>query len=102
MPLPPARDDQGEVIPLSEDELYEHWAKTFLMDRAGGWSPDSAPGQNAIKEFEAFVRETQARAIDAFRVEHLDVGDNAYLHAVDRAEAIRNGHLDLSGNRLVQ
>jgi hypothetical protein len=109
MPLPPVFDAHGDVLPLSEDELYAHWAKTFLRDRAGGWSPDSAPGQNAIKEFEAFVRETQARAVESFvRGWHTREGITGgppwwvETKAEEYAEAVRAGHLDLSGNRLVQ
>lgn len=108
MPLPPAHDEHGQLLPLTEDELYDHWAKTFLMDRAGGWSPDSIPGQNAIREFEAFVRETQARAIEAFLLvwdkdEGIMGGPPWWVQsrAGAYAGAIREGTTDLSGNRVV-
>lgn len=105
MPLPPAHGPNGEVLDLDDEELYRHWAKTLLMNHAGGWSPDSIPGRNATAEFEAFVRETQARAVEAFgrwwyedeqRVETwwVETGVSA------RAEEIRDGLVDLSGNRV--
>lgn len=105
MPLPPAHDEHGDVLPLTEDELYDHWAKTFLMDRAGGWSPDSIPGQNAIREFEAFMRESQARAVEAFvRAWNAEPMSSCPWwvdsKADEYAEHIRAGRTDLSGNRL--
>lgn len=98
MPLPPAHGPNGEVLDLDDEELYRHWAKTLLMNHAGGWSPDSIPGQNATREFEAFVRETQARAVDAlFR---LRGGPGVSPWMAERyIEDIREGRVDLSGNR---
>lgn len=128
--LPPAYDDNGDVRDLNAEELYRHWAKTFLMDRAGGWDPESIPGVQARIEFEAFIRETQARAVEAHErwleaASRANLGDPAedglsyelgmalgedskhWVHDYSGdpwtayAEHIRQGRTDLSGNRIV-
>ena len=96
MPLPPAYDERGDVRPLDDEELYRYWASTIARHHAGGWSPDSIPGIEAMKEFEAFVRETQARAVEAF--ERQWTGPTPSTPEV-YAEDIRAGRTDLSGNR---
>jgi hypothetical protein len=103
--LPPAYDDNGDVRDLNAEELYRHWAKTFLMDRAGGWDPESIPGIQARIEFEAFIRETQARAVEAFiRAWDSETMSDMPWWVETRAdrhvEQIRAGQLDLSGNPL--
>lgn len=109
MPLPPAHGPNGEVLDLDDEELYRHWAKTLLMNHAGGWSPESIPGKNATAEFEAFVRETQARAIESwlkgwYGDEGITGGPPWWVQvkADERTDAIRNGRLDLSGNRVAR
>ncbi|MDZ4235134.1 MAG: hypothetical protein U1C73_15550 [Dietzia sp.] len=109
MPLPPARDDQGEVISLEPEDLFRYWASAIAQLHAGGWHPESIPGAQAMAEFEAFVRETQARAVESFvrgwqTREGLTGGPPWWVEtkAEEYAEAVRNGHTDLSGNSLAE
>ncbi len=85
MPLPPAHGPNGEVLALDDEELYRHWAKTLLMNHAGGWSPDSIPGRNATAEFEAFERQYEGPTP---------------MSAQAWVQEVRAGLTDLSGNRL--
>lgn len=96
--------ENGDIRPpADEDEQYLDLARRLVQAFAGGWSPDSIPGRNATAEFEAFVRETQARALEQF-LETLGVEDeeSPYWQAALRrqAEDIRAERLDLSGNKV--
>ena len=101
------RDANGEVRPeFEEGESYRALAKSLAMHHAGGWSSDSVPGQQAIAEFEAFVRETQARAIEAFvRAWNAEPMSSCpwwvETKGDEYAELVRTGLTDLSGNRVV-
>lgn len=107
MPLPPVYDENGNVEALDPDEHYRRWARILVQNHAGGWHPDSVPGKQAMAEFEAFVRETQARAVEAFLAqwnhdEGVTGGPPWWVEAKaeEYAEHIRAGRTDLSGNRL--
>jgi hypothetical protein len=108
MPLPPLYDEHGDVRPPAhEDEQYLDFAGRLVEAHAGGWSPDSIPGKQALAEFEAFVRETQARAVEAFvrwwdtRSVMSDLPWYVESLADEYAEHVREGRVDLSGNRVV-
>lgn len=107
MPLPPLRDENGDVRPPTDpDEPLRAFAAHLARVHAGGWSPDSIPGQQALAEFESFYREVQARAVEQFvawwdtRSVMSDLPWWVESRADEYAEAVRNGHVDLSGNRL--
>lgn len=100
MPLPPAYDERGDVRPLDDEELYRYWASTIARHHAGGWSPDSIPGIEAMKEFEAFVRETQARAVETFVSRTVAVEMEPGWSLSGYTDLIRDGLVDLSGNRV--
>lgn len=98
--LPPIYLPNGDVEEMDDDALYIAWAGIFLRDRAGGWHPDSLPGKQALAEFEAFIRETQARAIEVFVATQRNISELTMLKAAQRIADIREGRTDLSGNKL--
>ena len=80
-------------------QAFDALAARLAQHHAGGWAPDSIPGKQALAEFEAFVRETQARAVLRF-ASHRGITEMTALQAVEYARLIREGRTDLSGRRL--
>lgn len=80
-------------------QAFDALAAAIARHHAGGWAPDSIPGRQALAEFEAFVRETQARAVLRF-VLHRGITEMTALQGVEYARLIREGRTDLSGRRL--
>ena len=97
--IPPLRDEDGE--PMAEEypgQAFDALAARLVQHHAGGWAPDSIPGKQALAEFEAFVRETQARAVEAF----IETGTDWWVEqdATAYAKDIREGRTDLAGRWL--
>lgn len=108
MPLPPLYDESGNVRPPTDpDEPFRDMARRLVQAHAGGWSPDSIPGKQAMEEFEAFIRETQARAVEALVPWWESEGPMSgppwwvEVKADAYAEAIREGLTTISGKRVV-
>ena len=98
--IPPLRDEDGE--PMAEEypgQAFDALAARLAQHHAGGWAPDSIPGKQALAEFEAFVRETQARAVLRF-ASHQGITELTALQAVEYARLIREGRTDLAGRWL--
>ena len=99
--IPPLRDEDGE--PMAEEypgQAFDALAARLVQHHAGGWAPDSIPGKQALAEFEAFVRETQARAVETFVSRTVAVEMEPGWALSSYTEEIRDGLMDLSGNRL--
>lgn len=94
--LPPIFDSSGDVIPMDPEESYIQWFAILASHHAGGWHPESLPGQKAMSEFVAFVRETQARALESF-VLTTNVTELTALQVIERARTIRASEIPVSG-----